>query len=414
MKRRGRYDLPVLPKQPKAQQQPRASLGSSRYITHLFIIVIFLGVGLLVATRLLSPTQPAQPEGFAGGGAGGGGGSSIFTLPIQPVQPESVSAAGVAAVSATAMPEIIGSVGGPNPDVIRRDYVPNGAPGSAAVVAEINRKRELQLYTVIEGDTVFGIALKFGLAPETVLWSNFKTLKDNPDLLSIGQQLIIPPQDGLIIEVEQGDTIDGLARRFGVPADVIAKEPINTLSDINAPLGLGQIIYVPGGQRETVVWQVPKPVATGKVVRGAKVYRVGVCGEVAIPQLGSGAFNWPANRRYLSGYNFSAWHAGLDIAGRLGEPIYAIDGGTVTYAGYSLNAAGVPVGYGQYVVLDHGNGYVSLYAHASQLYVKCGQQVRRGAVIAAVGSVGKSTGPHLHFEIRLNGGAVNPWTVLPQ
>jgi len=380
---------------PKERRRP--SSGLSRYLTHLCVIVIVLGGGLLAATRFLS--QPQLPSGDTGE-------SSVFALPIKPGETQG----GSVQLPATAMPEIIGGPSGPDPEVILRDYVPNGSAGSAVA----STKRELVTYGVIEGDTVFGIALKFGLRPETVLWSNFKTLKDNVDLLSIGQQIIIPPQDGLIIEVEQGDTVDGLARRFGVPVETIGTESINGLSDINQPLNIGQIIYVPGGERETVIWQLPKPVATGKIVRGAKVYRVGVCGEVAIPQLGTGAFNWPANRRYLSGYNFTAYHAGLDIAGRLGEPIYAVDGGTVTYAGYSLNAAGKPVGYGQYVVLDHGNGYVTLYAHASQLFVGCGQQVRKGTVIAAVGSVGKSTGPHLHFEIRLNGGAVNPWTVIAQ
>jgi murein DD-endopeptidase MepM/ murein hydrolase activator NlpD len=110
----------------------------------------------------------------------------------------------------------------------------------------------------------------------------------------------------------------------------------------------------------------------------------------------------------LSGYTFGPSHGGWDLAGRLGEPIYASDGGTVVYAGYSLDSRGRPRGYGQYVVLDHGNGYQTLYAHASQLYVGCGQQVRRGAVIAAVGSVGKSTGPHLHYEIRFTNNYVDP------
>ena len=80
----------------------------------------------------------------------------------------------------------------------------------------------------------------------------------------------------------------------------------------------------------------------------------------------------------------------------------------MVYAGYSLDSTGKPRGYGQYVVLDHGNGYRTLYAHASQLFVRCGQQVARGTVVAAVGSVGKSTGPHLHFEIRLGDNYVNP------
>jgi murein DD-endopeptidase MepM/ murein hydrolase activator NlpD len=245
------------------------------------------------------------------------------------------------------------------------------------------------------------------------LWSNYDTLKDNFDLISIGQRFTIPPENGLIIEVEVGDTIDGLARRYKVEPNALVQEPVNKLTDINQPLTIGQPIFVPGGERETVVWQIPKPVEVRRTTAGVRVYRVGVCGEVAIPALGSGAFVYPANRHYLSGYNFGRYHPGLDFSGRLGEPIYASDGGTVIYAGYSLNAAGQPVGYGQYVVLDHGNGYQTLYAHASQLYVSCGQQVGKGGVIAAIGSIGRSTGPHLHYEIRNGGAALNPWSVLP-
>jgi murein DD-endopeptidase MepM/ murein hydrolase activator NlpD len=294
-------------------------------------------------------------------------------------------------------------------NVIRRNAVLSVEDRQRAASA---RPRQLNTYAVVAGDTLFGIALKFGLRPETILWSNYETLKDNPDLLSVGQKLTIPPENGLIVQVERGDTIEGLARRFGVPAERIVKEPLNGLRDINQLLQIGQRIFVPGGERETVIWQIPKLVEVRRSTSGVRVYRVGKCGEVAIPPLGSGNFLWPANRRYLSGYNFSSVHPGIDIAGRLGEPIYASDAGTVIYAGYSLNAAGRPVGYGQYVVLDHGNGYQTLYAHASQLFVRCGQQVQRGQVIAAIGSVGRSTGPHLHYEIRYLSQAVNPWALL--
>jgi murein DD-endopeptidase MepM/ murein hydrolase activator NlpD len=389
MKRRERYGEPSLP---PTEGRPTPSPKSSRYLAHLFVVVIILGVGMLVAPRFLS-----QPEATVSAIGNARAVNSLATPPSN-IPPTAIA--------------IVGGLDTPDPNIIRRDYVPNAAPGAAVVSVAV--KRQLNTYTVVEGDTLFGIALKVGLRPETVLWSNYKLLKDNPDLLSIGQVLTIPPQDGLIVEVETGDTVDGLARRFGVSAEDIASDPINGLHDVNQPLQIGQLIYVVGGERETVVWQIPKPVATGKIVKGAKVYSVGRCGDVAIPQLGSGVFSWPDNRHYLSGYNFSAWHAGLDIAGRLGEPIFAADAGTVIYAGYALDANGQPKGYGQYVVLDHGNGYQTLYAHASQLFVRCGQQVRRGAAIAAVGSVGHSTGPHLHFEIRLNGGAVNPWTLLPQ
>lgn len=392
MRKRDRYAVQSQPK----KKLGRSVSGLSRYLTHFFVFIILLGAAILATTRLIQP----QGESTA---------SSVVQPPGVGLPPS--GPASLPGLPATQEPLVIGEFNSVNPEVIQRDFVPSGAAGAGANA--VTRARELLNYTVISGDTLFGIALKFGLRPETVLWSNYGTLKDNPDMISIGQQLIIPPQDGLIIEAEQGDTIDGIARRFEVKPEEIAGDPINKLTNINQPLQLGQIIYVPGGQRETVVWQVPKPVEVRRTATGVKVYRVGTCGEVAIPPLGSGNFIYPANRQYLSGYNFSGVHPGLDFAGRMGEPIYASDAGTVIYAGYSLNAAGTPVGYGQYVVLDHGNGYVTLYAHASQLFVSCGQQVQKGAVIAAVGSVGRSTGPHLHYEIRYGNTAVNPWSLLP-
>jgi hypothetical protein len=227
-------------------------------------------------------------------------------------------------------------------------------------------------------------------------------------LLSLGQTLSIPPGDGLVYTVEGGDTIDSIARRFRVEPQAIVADSVNGLGALDQPIEAGRVLFVPGGEREVVVWQLPKPVEVRRTVKGVPVYRVGTCGEIEIPALGSERFGFPTNRQYLSGYTFGPSHGGWDLAGRLGEPIYASDAGTVVYAGYSLDSRGRPRGYGQYVVLDHGNGYQTLYAHASQLFVQCGQQVRKGAVIAAVGSVGKSTGPHLHFEIRYRSNYVDP------
>jgi murein DD-endopeptidase MepM/ murein hydrolase activator NlpD len=390
MKRRDRYDS-----SPRPNDSGRTVAGISRYLTHIFVFVIIAGVAL-VATAGVITSQP-QPPGEDSEGNG------VLSSPLG-------GPGMVQGPTGLDSPAVVGGLPGPNPEVIFRDFVPSGSDSGLPVP---NRPRELVTYTVISGDTVFGIALKFGLRPETILWSNYDTLKDNFDLISIGQEFTIPPEDGLIVEVEPGDTVDGLARRYKVDVGMIVQDPVNRLVDLNQPLAVGRPIFLPGGERETVVWQVPKPVEVRRTASGVRVYRVGRCGEVAIPALGSGSFIYPAPRRYLSGYNFGRYHPGLDFAGRLGEPIYASDGGTVIYAGYSLNAAGTPVGYGQYVVLDHGNGYQTLYAHASQLYVSCGQQVQRGAVIAAIGSVGRSTGPHLHYEIRNGGTAVNPWSLLP-
>jgi len=294
-------------------------------------------------------------------------------------------------------------------DTILRAFVSGGGGGKGqAIIA-----RGIVTHTVASGDTLFGIAGDFDVSPESILWSNYGNLRDDPDLLSIGQQLLIPPANGVVVLVEGGDTVESIARRLKVGEASIVAEPINQLVRSSDTLQKGRLVFVPGGQRETIVWQMPKPVEVRVNAGGVKVYSVGVCGEVAIPRLGANAYIYPVNTRNLSGYNYSASHPGLDFAGRLGDPIYAADSGTVIYAGYSLGANGAPVGYGQYVVIDHGNGYQTLYAHASRLFVRCGQQVTRGAQIAAIGSVGRSTGPHLHFELRLGGVALNPWARLP-
>ena len=109
----------------------------------------------------------------------------------------------------------------------------------------------------------------------------------------------------------------------------------------------------------------------------------------------------------MSGYNYSVWHRGLDLAGHQGDPVYASDSGFIVYAGWS------PVGYGNLVVIDHGNGWQTWYGHLSLIYVTCGQNVWQGSTIGAVGSSGNSSGPHLHFEARYQGDLPNPFSVLP-
>ncbi len=396
MNKRIRYVIPW-----RSRETRLRIAGASRYITHLTVLAITL-IAVILATSNLpqsesAPTDKPPAETVPLG--------ADLNLPIKR--------------NTTAYPiplpvDATGAGGASDESAIIRSFAPIsgtsliGSTGSAS-----SQSRGLITYTVQSGDTLFGIAGAFGLAPETILWSNYTTLKDNPDLLRLGIDLLIPPSDGLITTAQEGDTITIMARRFKVSAEAILKNPVNGLTDMNQVLRDGQQLFVPGGQRETVVWQLPKPVEVRKTATGVKVYSVGTCGEVAIPALGTGAFIYPANAHFLSGYNYSAWHPGLDFSGHMGDPIYAADSGTVIYAGYSLNSAGVPVGYGHYVVIDHGNGYLTLYAHASQLFVTCGQQVLRGTQIAGIGSVGNSTGPHLHFEIRHEGIALNPWNILP-
>jgi murein DD-endopeptidase MepM/ murein hydrolase activator NlpD len=125
--------------------------------------------------------------------------------------------------------------------------------------------------------------------------------------------------------------------------------------------------------------------------------------------IGSGTFVWPSDHHYLSGFDFNpdANHPAIDIAGDLGKPAYASDSGVIVYAGWNN------WGYGNVIVINHGNGWQTLYAHLSQIDVSCGQSVIQGGVIGLIGSTGNSTGPHLHFEMMYNGVKVNPHDYLP-
>lgn len=364
---------------------------TSRFVTHLPFLVVAIATALLATSPFVRivMTPPSTPHPAAAG-------KVVAALASQSRQ--------------------VSLVRYHNDDsVIYRGFV-QVADSSVGVVptGELEAFRAVLQYTVQPGDTLFGIAAAFGLSPETVLWSNYKVLKDNPEMLSVGLELFIPPANGLLTEVQVGDTLDAIAQRFKVTPEVILTEPLNGFNSAAPDLPTGKTLFVPGGQRELVIWEVPEPVEVQRVTAsGVRVYSVGNCGEVAIPALGSGTFVYPTGRSALSGYDFSGTHPGLDFAAQAGDAIYAADSGTVIFAGDSLNAAGQYVGYGKYIVLDHGNGYQTLYSHNSQNYVTCGQQVLQGSVIGVVGSTGNSSGPHLHFEIRNNRLAVDPWTLLP-
>ena len=132
------------------------------------------------------------------------------------------------------------------------------------------------------------------------------------------------------------------------------------------------------------------------------------CWGGVLAPVGTGHFVWPTDKHYLVGKDFNwRWHPGLDLGGEVGDPIYAADAGVAVYAGWNV------YGFGNLVILDHGNNWHSLYAHLSEIHVTCGQGVTQGALLGLAGSTGRSTGPHLHFEIRSGGVNVNPWEYLP-
>jgi murein DD-endopeptidase MepM/ murein hydrolase activator NlpD len=168
------------------------------------------------------------------------------------------------------------------------------------------------------------------------------------------------------------------------------------------------MLVVPGGHRAFVTWSAPRITRDNPGV--AKLLGPGSCGTIMDGAVGTGSFVWPANNHWLSGYDFSPStnHYGIDIAGGLGDAIYASDNGVVVYSGWNN------WGYGYVVVIDHGGGWQTLYAHMSSISVGCGQSVYQGGVIGAFGSTGNSSGPHLHFEMLSESyGKVNPWNFLP-
>jgi murein DD-endopeptidase MepM/ murein hydrolase activator NlpD len=265
---------------------------------------------------------------------------------------------------------------------------------------------EVITYTVQPGDTLFGIAARFNLKPETLLWGNYFTLKDDPHTLRPAQVLNILPVDGTYHFVTEGNTIEQIASFYRVTPETILNWEGNDLDPAQPVLRPNTYLVIPGGARELQAWVLPSLPRTAKASARANS-NFGQCPGGYTGILGNGSFVWPTQARTLSGYDYSGIHRGIDIRASLGDPIVAVDNGVVTYAGWN------DWGYGNLVVIDHGTGWESVYAHLSQWNVQCGQSVSQGELIGAAGSTGRSSAPHLHFELRFNTAFVNPWTVLP-
>jgi hypothetical protein len=267
-------------------------------------------------------------------------------------------------------------------------------------------RQDPQDYVVETGDSVFAIAKVFGLTPESVLWANYELLNDNPDQLSLGMNLIIPPTDGVLYEWQEGDTLQGVADHFEGTVDDIISWSGNRFDLTNPVAETGAMVMIPGGHREFRQWIVPT-IPRGRAGVSSDLYGAGTCPGGYEGAYGTGGFIWPAENHNLSGNDYWSGHLAIDIAAGTGARIYAADSGVVVFAGPALG------GYGNMIMIDHGNGYQTLYAHLSSVGVRCGQSVFQGNVIGSAGNTGRSTGPHLHFEVRYLGGFVNPWFVLP-
>ncbi|MCL2110060.1 M23 family metallopeptidase [Microgenomates group bacterium] len=255
------------------------------------------------------------------------------------------------------------------------------------------RGGEVVVHTAREGETLEEIAQRYGLEVNTLVWEN--GLADEKAQVKEGQELRILPIDGVRVKVARGDTIFTLAKKYGLEeaqTQMIVDYPFNEFAnDETFELVTGQELIIPYGVQprnrgttnfaNTYVRQVMTPDA----------------GAVA----GSGQFIWPASGGISQGF-IPGIHQAIDISNRGGGPILAADSGTVVQVGWSSS------GYGNMIMVDHGNGFVTLYAHLSTIQVEQGQTVASGNVIGQMGSTGRSTGIHLHFEVRYGGALLNP------
>lgn len=248
---------------------------------------------------------------------------------------------------------------------------------------EDSGRKGVTSYTVEEGDTPSTIAERFGLRTTTILWANSLT---SWSLIRPGQTLVVLPTDGIMHTVKRGETLEKIAARYRADAEETLE--FNRLVDAD-DINVGDVLIVPGGKPPAVI----APPAPARVIVAKPL--------PSIP----GKFFWPSIASYRISQYFSWRHHGVDIAVAHGTPVYASDPGTVKSSGWIS-------GYGYQVTIDHGNGLQTRYAHNSKLLVAKGQQVERGQQIALVGSTGRSTGPHIHFEVFANGVRVNPFQYL--
>lgn len=270
----------------------------------------------------------------------------------------------------------------------------SAAAGSQATEAR-PRPTGPQSYTIRSGDTLSSIASRFGIKTKTLARANGLSERDT---LTLGKQLKVPQGDGIYVTLRSGESISHLASRYGVKADLI--QQANRISDPTA-LKKGQQLFIPGVE--------PKEVTRNKEVsresrreRGDfKQASRGLMGDLG--RAVGKTFIWPTAGRISSyfGARGGRTHAGVDIPRPKGSAIHAARAGTVISAGWNGD-------YGKCVDISHGAGVVTRYAHCSKITVKPGEKVEKGELIGLVGDTGRATGPHLHYEVRVNGRPVNP------
>jgi len=267
---------------------------------------------------------------------------------------------------------------------------PQTAVGGSAIVQQIlspvaeeqaSQRGEIIYYTVQNGDTISSIAKQFGVTSNTILWENNLTAYS---LIRPGDKLTILPTSGIKHKIVKGENLAKIAKKYGIDAQSIIE--FNKLASAD-DIRIGETLIIPGGK---------------KIIATQPVYSYTAPTKSSTKVVSSGKMSWPNGCRRISQY-YGWRHSGVDIACPYGTPIYAANSGRVIKAQGGWNG-----GYGNETIIDHGNGTQTLYGHQSVIYVKVGQYVEKGQQIGAEGSTGRSTGPHLHFEVRVGGVRTNP------
>jgi murein DD-endopeptidase MepM/ murein hydrolase activator NlpD len=358
-----------------------------RYTIHGIIILL----GLLIVTNNIQ----ARVAGFRDENYGRG--TILYAL----VGDEELNLIEETATSITSQPSTyLGYQSNTNPisssleEGEKAETSPLTQGGAALVKPEISAMAEgetrglfaEETYIVQEGDTVASIADRFGVSIYTILWENNLTERS---YIRPGDKLVILPATGVKHKVKRGETLAGISKQYGVDQEQIIA--YNDLMDEEG-IQIGQELFIPGGKKI--------PMATPANRSTIRSY-VGSPPPSAVAS--TAKLQWPTSGRRITQY-YRWRHSGLDIDGDYSSPIYAAEAGMVVKA----KASGYNGGYGKMVIIDHGNGLQTLYGHLNQLFVSLGDSVSRGQTIGMMGTTGRSTGTHLHFEVRVNGARLNP------
>jgi murein DD-endopeptidase MepM/ murein hydrolase activator NlpD len=393
--------IPVVAPARLAHRSLVSRIGAGRAVPAAAVAILLVATAISSAPALARPGSVGNTDGngsdarIAVGGAPGavfGGGDPINDSPYE----------GLGVIGAGAG---TGNDGAPDPGTGTTDMTTGVTLDDGTLMKPVavdtsvtDGKGLMRTYRVRSGDTLTGIARKFGVSMMTVWWANHLRAKDD---LHIGQTLTIPPVSGVVITVSAADTLETLAAAYQVePQDIIEA---NELDDPH--LVIGQTLTVPGAHGAAIV--TPKPAAPKPVAKSSGGGSTSHASTAKPPaRYTGGKMAWPVDGGYISQY-YHYGHWAIDIAANYGTRVKAAAAGTVIFAGWKSN------GGGYQVWISHGSNLYTTYNHMSSISVGRGQHVGRGQQVGRVGQSGNATGPHLHFEVWRgpiwNGGTrVNP------